>query len=164
MIPLYVLASILTLFIGFRDAAGRNSKIQKTRYYIISIVRAFLFGQSFLLSLLGLVLLFELNINVIDSIAQRCLPIFGCYTCIVLCTFLPYTIPNWEVRSVVTVLVFGPLTMIQPIVIIIGIGYAVQPFLSQAEIIPVLVAGGFCLLFEKLLDLWGWSQRDAQVL
>ncbi len=164
MIILYLLATILTVFVGFRDGAGRNGRIRKRKYYRTCILRALGVGQVFLISLVALAYISSIEFGVVEDISKRCVPLFALYTLMVLLTFVPYLIPNWEIKSLVTVLVFGPLTLFQPIVIVCGLGYGMYPFIEHSlEILFVSCGGVFCLLFEHLLDMMGWAKRDAEV-
>ena len=164
MIALYLLASLLTILVGFRDAAGRNTKINKRRYYVLSVLRALGFGQLVLCSLMLLAKILQLDQELLGQIAERSLPIYVAYAGVVLCTFVPYTIPSWEIKSVVTVLVFGPLTLLQPVVIIVGAGYSIYPYTDRyLEVIFVLLGTVFCLCFELLLDKLQWSQKAASL-
>ena len=136
MIYLYILATTLTLFVGFRDAAGRNARITKKQYYLDCIVRAFLLGQICLLPLVALAFLSSADFTIIDGMSERCLPLFTAYTVLVFMTFVPYAVPNWEIKSLVTVVVFGPLTVLQPLVVFCGTLYAVIPFSDHFHEIP----------------------------
>ena len=159
---LYFLATLLTFFIGFRDAAGRHAGIHKTRYYVRCMTYAVLFGQAGLLSLLGLAWMSNLDFSLLHAIEQRAAPIYGGYTGLVLCTFIPYAIPNWEIKSLVTVLVFGPLTLLQPLVIIVGGAYAIQPYWAHHQVVLFTITGMlFCLLFESILSRLGYAKRLA---
>ena len=162
MIFLYSFFSLFCLFVGFRDAAGRNAKIRKNAYYIRSVTRSFLVGQAFFCVLFALAVFMRIDFLVLEEVSARCVSIFGGYTVLVLCSFLPYSIPNWEVKSLSTVLLLGPMTMIQPIIICLGLGYASHPFLNRhVEMIFVMTAGFFCLFFEGILNRFGWSKHDA---
>jgi hypothetical protein len=164
MIYLYLLATVLTLFVGFRDAAGRNARIIKTHYYRRCIFRAFMLGQAALLPLVGLTFLLSTDPTVIEDISDRCAPIFLAYTSLVCITFVPYGIPNWEVKSLITVVVFGPLTLLQPLVVTGATFYAVMPFTHHPiEVLLVCVGSFICLCFERVLAYLGWAQKSASL-
>ena len=111
-----------------------------------------------------LAIICRIDLDVIQLIAERSLPIYLSYTGLVLCTFIPYAIPNWEIKSVVTVLVFGPLTLLQPVVIIAGAGYSIYPYWDRVlEVFFVLLGTLFCLCFEYTLDKLQWSYRAASL-
>ena len=95
---LYGLATLLTFFVGFRDAAGRHAGIRKGRYYIRCMIYAVLVGQAGLLGLLSVAWMSSLDFSLLQAIEQRAAPIYGGYTGLVLCTFIPYAIPNWEIK------------------------------------------------------------------
>ena len=164
MFFLYLCATLLTIFVGFRDAAGRNAKIKKTSYYVRSMVRSFCVGQIMLGFLFACAYSMEqFDISIIEVIAQRCFLPFSFYIAIVLMTFIPYMIPNWEIKSLVTVLVFGPLTSIQPIVILTTMMYALQSIdaLCCTETCFVYMGCFLCLFFEKFLGWTEWSKNDV---
>ena len=165
MLFLYLCATLLTIFVGFRDAIGRNAKINKKKYYLKSVVRSFFIGQVLLAVLYISAYLYGVDIDVIERFAQRCFLPFSTYITLVLLTFIPYLIPNWEIKSMITVLIFGPLTTGQPIVIITTMLYALQPldFVINKETIWLFMGCCFGLLFERFLHRMGWSKRDAQL-
>ena len=165
MLFFYVCATLLTMFVGFRDAIGRNAKINKRKYYVLSVVRSFLIGQLFLGLLYTSAYLYGVDLLFIENVARRCFLPFATYIALVLFTFIPYLIPSWEIKSMITVLVFGPLTTGQPIIIITTMLYALKPFeiTMNKESIWLLMGCCFCLLFERFLCQMGWSKRDAQL-
>ena len=161
---LYSLATVLTIFVGFRDAAGRNARILKKHYYVSCIFKAFVLGQACLVPLVCVAFLCSANFGIIEGISNRCLPVFSAYTALVFLTFVPYAIPNWEIKSLVTVVVFGPLTLLQPLVILSGTVYAVLPFSDHLlEVILICTGSLFCLLFERMLRSLGWSRKAALI-
>ena len=164
MLFLYICATILTIFVGFRDAAGRNTKINKTSYYQKCILRAFLFGQAFFASLFTIAYFCAIDFSVIEALSQNCFHPFSLYIALVLLTFIPYLVPNWEIKSLVTVLVFGPLTTLQPLVIIATLIYVIPLYLEHhIECIFVLTGSSICLFFELFLDKMGWSKKEAEL-
>ena len=164
MIYLYLLATVLTLFVGFRDAAGRNARITKKHYYRNCVIRAFALGQAGLLPLVGLAFLLSADLSVIEHISNRSVPIFLAYTSLVFITFVPYAIPNWEIKSLVTVVVFGPLTLLQPLIVIGSTLYAVIPFTHHPiEVLLVCIGSLICLCFERVLGYLGWAKKAALV-
>ena len=98
----------------------------------------------------------------LEPAAQRALMIYVPYTIVVLLTFIPYALPNWELRSLVTVTIFGPLTLLQPLIVIIGFLNAMLPgeppvahwiFFTYGTLIT--------LFFERILQRMNWAKRDA---
>ena len=134
-------------------------------YYVRCVTRSIIVGQVSLLSLFSAMFICNGDVEIIDEIANRCIPIYLIYTFTVVIVFLPYMLPNWEIKSLVTVLLFGPLTLIQPLVIILGMIYALsfEDNILQPEIILVIIGTLFCLFFEKFLDTVGWSRKDAKI-
>ena len=165
MLFLYLCATLLTVFVGFRDALGRNAKIYKESYYLSAIARAFFVGQFFLGSLFFSATFYEVDMVVIEGVSKRCFWPFSLYIGMVMFAFLPYMIPNWEIKSMVTVLIFGPLTIVQPIVIIITMLYALEPVdsLFDGATLCFCIGCVFCLFFERFLSWMKWSQKDAEL-
>ena len=164
MMFLYVCATVLTVFVGFRDAAGRNPRIKKGMYYRNCILKAFGLGQVFLGGLWVLAVLLTIDFSIVHAISERCFEPFLAYIAVVLITFVPYFIPNWEIKSLVTVLVFGPLTLIQPLVIVLTVLQAMFPYIdSHRECFFIAIGTLFCLLFERIIGRLGWAKKEAQI-
>lgn len=162
MIFLYIYFGVFCALVGFRDAAGRNALIHKKKYYLRCITRSFLVGQLCFFSLLLLAFLLCVDLQIIQKISVRMNPVLGVYTAMVILSFIPYSIPNWEIKSLSTVLLLGPLTIVQPLVVIGSIVYGIVPFVNhELEVIFMVIGGCFCLLFEQILEHLGWSKRDA---
>lgn len=123
MIPaLMIVFAILDLaFVGFRAAAGRDGRIDKHRYY----VRAMLFGAACgaaLSALLGLATWITMQMvgepyalfAELVMIGERMSMVFGAYTCLVVTALLVYGFSRHEVRTLSTVAILGPFTLLRP--------------------------------------------------
>ncbi|HKR11363.1 MAG TPA: hypothetical protein VJT15_04860 [Pyrinomonadaceae bacterium] len=124
---LWLLATVDSAFIGYRDAAGRNALIDKRDYYRRAMLRGALMGQI-AVAIVGTVAggmlatasqparLFE-NF---ELVGRRMLMVYGPYALILLVTFFIRAVPSVDIRSVTSVLVFGPFTLIRPLVVLAG--------------------------------------------
>jgi len=124
---LWLLATVDSAFIGYREAAGRNALIDKRAYFRHALIRGALFGQLAVL-IVGVTTVIVL-ISVRDAgflfsdlelIGARMLMVYVPYAVILLITFCVRAIPSVDIRSITSVLIFGPFTFIRPIVVLAG--------------------------------------------
>ena len=129
MIPvfLWLLATIDSALIGYREAAGRNALIDKSAYYRHALVRGALLGQVAVLIVgaITAVALASANdaralFSNIESVGARMLIIYVPYALILLITFCIRALPSVDIRSITSVLIFGPFTFIRPLVVLAG--------------------------------------------
>lgn len=124
------LAAIIDLaFCGYRAAAGRNARIEKTRYY----ARALAIGGG-TGALIALVLLIvTLSVDAIHpvygeltTIGARFLVVIASYAVLVGAALAAYVLARHEVRTLATVAILGPFTLGRPVVIVgaalVGLG------------------------------------------
>ncbi len=157
---LYVLAGLDAIFSGICAASGRNALIHKRAYYARSMLYGFAWGQvACLIALLilwgtvGLVGDFQQAIDEMVSVGQRMEVIYVCYAAVVLFTFAVRAIPIVDVRSITSVVGFGPLTLLRPYVIVAGLawGLAAQP--SPTVAIAAILIAGMMVPFRMWLNL-----------
>lgn len=124
---LWLLATVDSAFIGYREAAGRNALIDKRAYFRHALIRGALFGQLAVL-IVGVTTVIVL-ISVRDAgflfsdlelIGARMLMVYVPYAVILLITFCVRAIPSVDIRSITSVLIFGPFTFIRPLVVLVG--------------------------------------------
>ncbi|HKG45563.1 MAG TPA: hypothetical protein VKB02_02475 [Pyrinomonadaceae bacterium] len=129
MIPvlLWLLATVDSAFIGCREAAGRNALIEKRAYYRHALFRGALFGQLAVLivgATTAAALVSSDNAGVllskIEVVGARMLSVYVPYALIILVTFCIRALPSVDIRSITSVLIFGPFTFIRPIVVLAG--------------------------------------------
>jgi len=129
MIPLFLwlLATIDSAFIGYREAAGRNALIDKRAYYRRALIRGALVGQVAVLIVGAITAIMLVSSNdaaalfaKIESVGVRMLTVYVPYALILLITFLVRAVPSVDIRSITSVLIFGPFTFIRPIVVLAG--------------------------------------------
>jgi hypothetical protein len=149
-------------FSGFRVSAGRNGRIDKRLYYRKWIMRGLLVGVGFALfhsaAMLALVGLSPDPTETFDALMQTggTLAIFlGAYAALVGLAFLPYLLGGPDLRTLATVIVFGPLTLLRPAVLVaslvLGLNDAPSSGLGHEAIAVVFTVQ---LLLEPLLDRW----------
>src|SRR5262249_43521230 len=129
---LYLLATCDAAFCGYRAAAGRNALLFKRNYYLRAMASGALWGQL-AVALAGLaasvlVIASASPWRVLDDFARASsclLQIYLPYAAIIALAFMMRTLPSVDVRSMTSVLVFGPLTLIRPIVVLTGFAWAI---------------------------------------
>jgi flagellar biosynthesis component FlhA len=129
MIPvfLWLLATIDSAFIGYREAAGRNAQIDKRAYYRRALIRGALVGQVAVLivGVITAIMLVSSNdagalFSKLESVGARMLTVYLPYAVILLITFCIRALPSVDIRSITSVLIFGPFTFIRPAVVLGG--------------------------------------------
>lgn len=152
LLSLYVLASLDAMFSGICAASGRNGLIRKRRYYLRSMVFGLAWGQ--VACLLGLALMATLIVAGDDRVSrdlmlagERLTPIYWAYALIVLGTFALRAFPSVDLRSLTSVVGFGPLTMLRPVVILAGLAWGLAGAPSPAV---AVAACGVAILMVPL--------------
>lgn len=156
---LWFLATVDSAFIGYRDAAGRSALINKQDYYRHALVRGALSGQI-AVAIVGIVAAGMLAtapqperlFDTFDRVATRMLMVYVPYALILTITFLIRAIPSVDIRSITSVLVFGPFTLIRPLVVLAGAiwGLLAAPTASVLFLLVLIVS--LMLGMEYALD------------
>lgn len=124
---LWLLATVDSAFIGYREAAGRNALIKKGAYFRRALIRGALFGQLAVL-IAGVITALALVsssdaaglFSKFELIGARMLMVYVPYALIILITFCIRAVPSVDVRSITSVLIFGPFTFIRPLIVLAG--------------------------------------------
>jgi hypothetical protein len=124
---LWLLATVDSAFIGYREAAGRNALIQKRAYFRRALIRGALFGQLAVL-IVGVITAIVLAtasdpgalFSKFETVGARMLTVYIPYALILLITFCIRAVPSVDIRSITSVLIFGPFTFIRPLVVLAG--------------------------------------------
>jgi len=158
MIPflLWLLATVDSAFIGYREAAGRNALIEKRAYFRHALMRGALMGQVAVL-IVGVVVATALVsardpralFSELELVGARMLMIYIPYALIILITFCVRAVPSVDIRSITSVLIFGPFTFIRPAVVLVG---AVWGVLAAPNAITIALA---LLIVSLMLGLEG---------
>jgi len=124
---LWLLATVDSAFIGYREAAGRNALIKKDSYFRRALIRGALFGQLAVL-IVGMFMAITVASATdpgalfarFETVGARMLTVYVPYAIIILITFCIRAVPSVDIRSITSVLIFGPFTFIRPIVVLAG--------------------------------------------
>ena len=150
---LWLLATIDSACIGYREASGRNALIDKKAYYRRALIRGALFGQlAVLIAGAATVVALASSSNAsalyssIEVVGARMLIVYVPYALIILIAFCIRALPSVDIRSITSVLIFGPFTLIRPIVVLAGAVWGVTAApsaitLSLAVLVVTLMLG-----------------------
>lgn len=157
---LWLLATVDSAFIGYREAAGRSALIEKSAYYRRALVRGALFGQVAVLIvgvITAAVLASSSNAGTlfssIEVIGARMLMVYLPYALIILITFCVRALPSVDIRSITSVLIFGPFTFIRPLVVIAGAVWGVVAAPSAITIALTVLIVTLMLGLETTLSV-----------
>jgi len=164
---LWLLATVDSAFIGYREAAGRNALIDKRAYFRHALIRGALFGQLAVL-IVGVTTVIVL-ISVRDAgflfsdlelIGVRMLMVYVPYAVILLITFCVRAIPSVDIRSITSVLIFGPFTFIRPLVVLVG---AVWGVLAAPDAITIALTVLIVTLMLGLGSFLSWLRSRGLI-
>ncbi len=158
---LWLLATIDAVFVGYREAAGRNALINKKTYYLKSMLRGALFGQTAIV-LVGILILLLITLSsdsqiLIDDLKNaggRMLVIYIPFAVVILTAFVVRLIPSVDIKSITSTVVFGPFTFLRPIIGVIGIIYALIAVLKISVFLLGLIILLMMLGLEKYLSVF----------
>jgi len=158
---LWLLATLDAALAGYREAAGRNALIRKRRYYRRAMIMGALFGQVAValaasVALISLALAADRDSLVADyeAAGSRMLVVYLPFTLIVLLAFLVRSIRSVDIRSITSTLIFGPFTLIRPLVASAGLLYGVFAAPRPAIIGLGALVLTMMLSLEKTLSLF----------
>ena len=163
MIPflLWLLATIDSAFIGYREAAGRNALIEKRAYYRRALLRGALFGQVAVL-IVGAIVAVALATSSdpralftrFELVGARMLTVYIPYALILLITFCVRALPSVDIRSITSVLIFGPFTLIRPAVVLAGAAWGMMAAPNAATMVVVATIVVLMLGLDRGLSWW----------
>jgi L-asparagine transporter-like permease len=146
---LWLLATVDSTFIGYREAAGRNALIDKRAYFRRAMIRGAVAGQI-AVAIVGVVAVGMLAttpqpgrlFEMFEQVAARMLIVYVPYALILTITFFVRAIPSVDIRSITSVLVFGPFTLIRPLVVLAGAiwGLLAAPTIRVGLLIGLIVS------------------------
>jgi hypothetical protein len=160
MIPilLYLLATVDAAFCGYRAAAGRNALIDKSAYYRRAMVRGAAAGQVVLLLAAlaigaGLALSSDRPAVWRDLMhaGERLLQVYVPYAAVILAALAVRLVPSVDVRSLTSTLVFGPLTLLRPFVVLGGLVWGAAAAPRPALLGLAALIGLMMLSLERIL-------------
>jgi hypothetical protein len=155
---LYLLATCDTAFCGYRAEAGWNARLFKWGYYLRAMGRGVLWGQLAVAlagSAAGLLVVSSPSPGqLLDDYAEaggRLLQVYLPFAGVIGLAFALRTLPSVDLRSLTSVLVFGPLTLLRPPVALAGVAWALL-HVPRAEVaVMTAVALPMILLLERFL-------------
>ena len=162
---LWLLATVDSAFIGYREAAGRNALIKKGAYFRRALVRGALFGQLAVL-IVGVITTLALVsssdaaalFSKLEMIGARMLTVYIPYALIILITFCIRAVPSVDIRSITSVLIFGPFTFIRPLIVLAGAVWGVLAAPGAITIAIAVLIVSLMLGLEYILS-WLRSRR-----
>ncbi|APR82842.1 Hypothetical protein A7982_08191 [Minicystis rosea] len=163
MIPalLALLAVLDAVFAGFRAAAGRNGRIDKWAYYQRAMMSAALAGGGVVLALAaltGAALLVAPDPAALYAdllvIGARMLWVFLGYTVMVLAALVVYAVASYELRTLATVTLLGPFTLLRPAVVAAATAWGIAAGRSAPATSLTIASSCAVLLLGWLLDRW----------
>jgi len=155
------LAVVDAAFAGFRAAAGRNARIYKLAYYRAAVARGALCGAALvglLAALTAAVLVSSPNAAQqyadLVRVGGRMLWVLGAYAVLVLAALVVYRCADWNLRSLATVAILGPFTLLRAWVIALAcvVGLSGGASLKTAGL--TAIACGAVVLLGRGLDRW----------
>ena len=163
---LWLLATVDSAFIGYREAAGRNALIQKRAYFRHALIRGALFGQLAVL-IVGVITAIALATSSdgealfakLELIGARMLAVYIPYALIILITFCIRAVPSVDIRSITSVLIFGPFTLIRPLIVLAGAVWGVVAAPGAVTIAITVLIVSLMLGLEYILS--GLRSRGA---
>ena len=160
MIPfcLWVLATLDAAFAGYREAAGRNALIDKRSYYCRAMLRGAFFGQLAVAvsgAAIAAAVFFSpepaILINDLERAGLRMLTVYVPYAVIIFLAFAARAVPSVDIRSITSVLIFGPFTLIRPVVAAAGVVWGVLAAPRPAILLLGLLVLALMLTLESAL-------------
>jgi len=159
-VALWLLATLDAAFTGYRDAAGRNTLINKRHYYRWAMIKGALFGQL-AVALAAAVILLSLVctsdrvqlMNDYKVAGSRALLVYVPYAFVIMLAFLVRVIPSVDIRSITSTMIFGPFTLIRPVVAIAGVAYGVLSAPRTQTLIIGVIVLTMMLSLEKVLAI-----------
>lgn len=151
---LWALATVDAALIGYREAAGRSALIDKGDYYRRAMIRGAAFGQL-AVGLAGAAVALALALSDdtaallrgLQEAGSRMLAVYVPYALIILIAFAVRAAPSVDVRSITSVAIFGPFTLLRPAVVLAGVAWG---FLSAPGFATLLLGA---LILSLMLGL-----------
>lgn len=166
-VALLVLAMTDAAFCGYREAAGRNPLIRKAAFYRHALRRGIRFGfvnVGLAAALLLVLLLVAPHPRALwadcAAAGANLLCVVGPYATIVLVALGAWTAAEQDVRTLASVALLGPLTLLRPAVIVAGAAVAVATR-PTAPIAALAVTTALLQLSTGPLLARAWRRSDG---
>jgi hypothetical protein len=155
---LWALATVDAAFVGYREAAGRSALIDKRAYYRRAMIRGALFGQLSVCAVgataAALLLLSPEPAALARDLrgaGARMLAVYVPYALIVFLAFAVRAAPSVDLRSITSVLIFGPFTLARHAVVAAGVVWGLLAAPRPAVLLLGALALSLTLAQERLL-------------
>lgn len=171
LLLLGVLVFIDGTLCGFRAAAGRNPRIFLWSYYGASMRRGAVFSVATIVLFLGAGLSLwalggESSWSSLHEAAEKLVLVYGLFATLVLTSLGLYLSSSFDFGVLASVLVLGPFTLIRPLVILAGAGWAAATSGTLGAAVLSVCGALVMVLFERLLDRgrppWRGLEGDAR--
>jgi hypothetical protein len=156
---LWLLATVDSALTGYRAAAGLSALIDKRAYYRRAMLRGALYGQAAVLTVgaafaLGYLLTADRALlwRDVTTAAARMLSVYLPYSFVLGAAFLIRLLPSTDLRSITSVAVFGPFTLIRPLVAAAGVLWGIAGAPRPVVILLGLLALALMLSLERVLS------------
>jgi hypothetical protein len=164
---LWLLATIDSAFIGYREAAGRNALIDKRAYFRRALIRGALFGQL-AVAFAGVITVIVLATSSdaaalfsnFETVGARMLTVYIPYAVVLLITFCIRAVPSVDIRSITSVLIFGPFTFIRPLIVLAG---AVWGVIAAPGPITIAITVLIVILMLGLEHILSWVRSRGVI-
>ncbi len=142
-------------FCGFRDAAGKDRRIEKRAYYRRAIARGMLLGLAMaVVFFIAIALIADVELwPDLWAVAARMVAVYGAYATLVLVALGVYELASGDLRALATVAVLGPFTLIRPLVIAAGAAWGAIGANHATTAIIACLAGSAMICFESALGM-----------
>ncbi len=141
---------------GFRAAAGRSGLIDKRLYFQRAIVRGF--GATLVVLVVGVVLAVALaRVNgaaawfEFERAARASAAVYASFAGPVILAILLWFTPSIDLRTLMTVTILGPGTLLRPVVVLVGLAVGVHASPSWSVGLMATYAGIAMLSLERWL-------------
>lgn len=153
---LWLLGTFDAAMSGYREAAGRSALIDKRQHYFRAMIRGTLFGQlAMLIAAVAAILVAYLSgVQPDDGLRDAgasMLLIFLPFTAVIVMALFMRLLPSVDIRSITSTVVFGPFTMLRPVVAIAGLAYGLAHSPGLHVIILFVAASAMLLSMEWFL-------------
>ena len=153
----WVLVLLDCSLLGYRLALGTSGLIRKRRAHLAAAGRATLAGAAagVVVTAVAAALVASDGTGLgddLDAAMARLVVVGGIYAAIILGTWAMCVIPTVTVQTVASVLVFGPLTLLRPAIVVLAVAIAVLPDASPALVALGLLVAVPGVAVEPVLD------------
>jgi hypothetical protein len=167
---LYFLAITDGAFCGYRAAAGRSALIFKRTYYIKAMSRGAIWAHVAVMiaGLMAGVLLLRSSsytelLTIFTQAGKYTLQVYLAYAAVISIAFAFRTINSVDIRSLTSTLIFGPFTLLRPIVAITGAMWALfkVPRLEIAIMVAVVLPMMLSMEWFLRHRYYHWESKSA---